>query len=919
MIVSKTSAEGLLGKKLDGLGGGRRSYYVLSADGTKNLGGPYTKPQATKRLQQVEFFKRRRNPKKNPRSKYDAFASDLAREVFLLCKEIGIFKAKSRNVDKLKEIVSPEEFYIYSLGRIRVDGKPVTIDIGLGIRNNLKDVMFSGAFDPEQGKLMIFADRPHRLKRDADMDREYMLIYEIVRHELEHAAQDIIPGSNRRPHSQRIRSVKDFKEAFLDPHEIEAYATSFYARSKKLGLPFELELGKYKRSLMQEFPAIPQRYINQFANEVEKYAKKRYPRLSAPMPIPKRGIKRLKRSGNPRKTLYIKPNESAKKVAGRALERRKKLPRSKRGGLDAMQAHEEGVGSGVMRARDIASGKRINAYQVKAFFDRHRGNYVKAKADGKRWEDSKAWQAWDLWGGEPLRKQVESAVRKDNPNGRGPEKILGPEAGRRIYKAMAGRRPFTVANAAKVTGMGEPTVKAGLDWLTSKGFASHPDSAGKYRVCRQNPEGKGLIAENPKPFGGKFRHPGWIRLRPDKPISSATMTAKAPKKPTKKSSKKKGKMAAVKANPKRSPRGRAYNVYVVQEKKGKLYLYTFGSKDLIQPTVSAMQYEFLLRSAPGKVGDTHIFNGDAALRTHLKKHVKKKIAKGRVLHTNPRNSKVKDALAVEATRHKKFADFASAYWDACSRGLYWYATDEKRFYIGDHERRLVEGDRFCVSCSPALALSGKNEQKKYVAELDVTKVPNKNISVKKGTHGADVKVTGAAGSVKVTRVLEADKALRAFKWQLSILPSSKEELREVWRAAWEKRRKRDEIEATRRRKEKEREELRAEKKRAKDIKAKERVRKKKEKEKEEKRKARVTRGKEAIAARKRREAKATAGKVAKPAKKTTKKKVAKKAAKKKVSKTAKGYKRTRVAGSERQVNPGDVVRKIPSTINNPGC
>ena len=114
-----------------------------------------------------------------------------------------------------------------------------------------------------------------------------------------------------------------------------------------------------------------------------------------------------------RKKLYIYPNEAARKVARRALDRRKELPKSKRGGLDAMEAHEEGIGSGVLRARDIAAGKRINAYQVKAFFDRHRSNYTKARADKKKWEDSKAWQAWDLWGGEPLRKQVEAAVRKD--------------------------------------------------------------------------------------------------------------------------------------------------------------------------------------------------------------------------------------------------------------------------------------------------------------------------------------------------------------------------------------------------------------------------------------------------------------------------------------------------------------------------
>ena len=116
------------------------------------------------------------------------------------------------------------------------------------------------------------------------------------------------------------------------------------------------------------------------------------------------------------------------------MERRRKVSKSKRGGLDPAEAHEQGIGSGVLRARDIANGKRINAYQVKAFFDRHKKNYIEARIKGKKWEDSKAWQAWDLWGGEPRRKQVEAAVAKDkrerakkNPTKRDVEIVENPE------------------------------------------------------------------------------------------------------------------------------------------------------------------------------------------------------------------------------------------------------------------------------------------------------------------------------------------------------------------------------------------------------------------------------------------------------------------------------------------------------------
>jgi hypothetical protein len=70
------------------------------------------------------------------------------------------------------------------------------------------------------------------------------------------------------------------------------------------------------------------------------------------------------------KKLYIQPNKAAQKAAKRGLEARKKAPKSKKGGLDAVQASMAGVGSGVLRARDIVAGKRVNAYQVNAFFNR---------------------------------------------------------------------------------------------------------------------------------------------------------------------------------------------------------------------------------------------------------------------------------------------------------------------------------------------------------------------------------------------------------------------------------------------------------------------------------------------------------------------------------------------------------------------
>jgi len=126
----------------------------------------------------------------------------------------------------------------------------------------------------------------------------------------------------------------------------------------------------------------------------------------------------LRGRANPRKELYIYPNKSSIAAAKRGLKAREKAPKSKRGGLDAMQAKAAGVGSGVLRARDIIAGKRINAYQVKAFFDRHQGNYISAIAKGLKPEESKAIQAWLIWGGDPLYRQVKRAVERDKKESR---------------------------------------------------------------------------------------------------------------------------------------------------------------------------------------------------------------------------------------------------------------------------------------------------------------------------------------------------------------------------------------------------------------------------------------------------------------------------------------------------------------------
>ena len=88
------------------------------------------------------------------------------------------------------------------------------------------------------------------------------------------------------------------------------------------------------------------------------------------------------------------PPKGVRETAARALEMRRELPPSRRGGTDV----------GVARARDLANGRPVSLDTLKrmrAYFDRHE---VDKGAEGfNRGEDgypSKGRIAWDLWGGD---------------------------------------------------------------------------------------------------------------------------------------------------------------------------------------------------------------------------------------------------------------------------------------------------------------------------------------------------------------------------------------------------------------------------------------------------------------------------------------------------------------------------------------
>ena len=101
-----------------------------------------------------------------------------------------------------------------------------------------------------------------------------------------------------------------------------------------------------------------------------------------------------------------------RQAAERGLELRRQQPRSSKAGLDTQQAGQQGIGSGVARARDLISGKvsKETIKRMHAYFSRHASNY---KLDaGKKPHEDKGYVAGLLWGGEAGKSFAAKMTRR---------------------------------------------------------------------------------------------------------------------------------------------------------------------------------------------------------------------------------------------------------------------------------------------------------------------------------------------------------------------------------------------------------------------------------------------------------------------------------------------------------------------------
>ena len=109
------------------------------------------------------------------------------------------------------------------------------------------------------------------------------------------------------------------------------------------------------------------------------------------------------------KSQSFDPPQAVRNNAKRGLELRRKHGR---GGLDTKQASEQGIGSGVQRASDLASGDSVSLRTIKrmhAFFSRHEKNKDSREPDGS---PGAGMIAWLLWGGDAGRQWAAGVVSR---------------------------------------------------------------------------------------------------------------------------------------------------------------------------------------------------------------------------------------------------------------------------------------------------------------------------------------------------------------------------------------------------------------------------------------------------------------------------------------------------------------------------
>jgi len=112
------------------------------------------------------------------------------------------------------------------------------------------------------------------------------------------------------------------------------------------------------------------------------------------------------------KKINFKPPLGVRKAAKRGLELRKKFHR---GGLSSKQAGKLGIGSGIVRAANLAKGSKMapsTVRRMKNYFTRHQVDKRPGWSNPSK--PSNGYIAWLLWGGDPGFAWAKKIVKQMN-------------------------------------------------------------------------------------------------------------------------------------------------------------------------------------------------------------------------------------------------------------------------------------------------------------------------------------------------------------------------------------------------------------------------------------------------------------------------------------------------------------------------
>ena len=102
-----------------------------------------------------------------------------------------------------------------------------------------------------------------------------------------------------------------------------------------------------------------------------------------------------------------RPPTDVREAARRGLELR----------AEQSPSNRAGTAVGIARARDLANGKRISISVIRrmiSYFARH-----EVDKEGEGWgKDSKGYQAWLMWGGDPGRRWANAMLKRHESAGK---------------------------------------------------------------------------------------------------------------------------------------------------------------------------------------------------------------------------------------------------------------------------------------------------------------------------------------------------------------------------------------------------------------------------------------------------------------------------------------------------------------------